>query len=117
MSSTETANKLKIALLKYPKRAAMQAQLQRIPKREVKVQINNETKMVSSQQTVLEAALKDFGMSGKIQYNCRAGICGACEVLHNKVRIKSCYTPVQDGMRIVTLSHEMNMLRQGTADE
>lgn len=115
MSSTETANKMKIALLKYPKRAAMQAQLKKIPLRQVKVQINNDTKMVSSQQTVLESSIKDFEI--RIPYNCRAGICGACEALHQGQRIKTCYTPVKDGMRIVTLDHEMNMLRQGTADE
>mmetsp|Transcript_41189 Transcript_41189/g.74438 ORF Transcript_41189/g.74438 Transcript_41189/m.74438 type:complete len:116 (+) Transcript_41189:135-482(+) len=115
MSSTETANKMKIAMLKYPKRAAMQAQLKKIPLRQVKVQINNETKMVSSQQTILEAAYAHFGE--RIPYNCRAGICGACEVLHNRKRIKSCYTPVADGMRIVTLDKEMEMWRQGTADE
>eukprot|EP00440_Ansanella_granifera_P020229 gb/GFBE01021975.1/.p1 GENE.gb/GFBE01021975.1/~~gb/GFBE01021975.1/.p1 ORF type:complete len:116 (+),score=40.94 gb/GFBE01021975.1/:1-348(+) len=115
MSSTETANKMKIALLKYPKRAAMQAQLKKIAPRQVKVQINNETKMVHSQQTVLESSVKDFGM--RIPHNCRAGICGACEALYQGKRIKTCYVPVKDGMRIVTLDHEMNMLRQGTADE
>lgn len=106
---------MKIALLKYPKRAAMQAQLKQIPPRQVKVQINNDTKMVHSQQTVLEAAHNIFG--SKIPFNCRAGICGACEALWNGKRIKTCYTPVQDGMRIVTLDYEMEMWRQGTADE
>eukprot|EP00439_Symbiodinium_sp_Y106_P019308 s5875_g2.t1 len=77
----------------------------------VQVQINNETKMVFSQQTVLESSINDFGL--RIPYNCRAGICGACEALHQGSRIKTCYTPVKDGMRIVTLDHEMNMLRQG----
>lgn len=115
MSSTETANKLKIALLKYPKRAAMQARLQKIPPKQVKVQINNQTKMIHSQQTVLEAANGLYGE--KIPFNCRAGICGACEALWNGQRIKTCYTPVEDGMRIVTLDHEMMMWRQGTADE
>mmetsp|Transcript_107389 Transcript_107389/g.346582 ORF Transcript_107389/g.346582 Transcript_107389/m.346582 type:complete len:116 (+) Transcript_107389:87-434(+) len=115
MSSTETANKMKIALLKYPKRAAMQAQLKKIPLRQVKVQINNTVKMVSSQQTVLEAAHKLFGE--KIPHNCRAGICGACEAKWNGKTIKTCYTPVQDGMRIVTLDREMMHWRQGTADE
>eukprot|EP00448_Togula_jolla_P018877 CAMPEP_0170570874 /NCGR_PEP_ID=MMETSP0224-20130122/1353_1 /TAXON_ID=285029 /ORGANISM="Togula jolla, Strain CCCM 725" /LENGTH=115 /DNA_ID=CAMNT_0010893201 /DNA_START=70 /DNA_END=417 /DNA_ORIENTATION=+ len=115
MSSTETANKMKIALLKYPKRAAMQAQLKKIPPGQVKVQINNATKMVSSQQTILEASIKDF--QERIPYNCRAGICGACEALWQGKRVKTCYTPVQDGMRIVTLDKEMEMWRQGTADE
>eukprot|EP00929_Paragymnodinium_shiwhaense_P036804 TRINITY_DN19692_c0_g1_i1.p2 TRINITY_DN19692_c0_g1~~TRINITY_DN19692_c0_g1_i1.p2 ORF type:complete len:116 (-),score=34.68 TRINITY_DN19692_c0_g1_i1:257-604(-) len=115
MSSTETANKMKIALLKYPKRAAMQAQLKKIRPQEVKVQINNQVKHVHSQQTILEAALKDFGE--KIPYNCRADICGACEVIIDKKRVRACYTPVKEGMRIVTLDREMMQWRQGTADE
>jgi len=115
MSSTETANKMKILMLKYPKRAAMQAKLKKIPPKQIKVQINNDTKMVHSQQTVLESAYKDFGE--KIPYNCRAGICGACEALHLGKRIRTCYTPVSDGMRIVTLDREMMQWRQGTADE
>mmetsp|Transcript_24531 Transcript_24531/g.69964 ORF Transcript_24531/g.69964 Transcript_24531/m.69964 type:complete len:116 (+) Transcript_24531:87-434(+) len=115
MSSTETANKMKIALLKYPKRAAMQAQLNRIPPRQVKVQINNLTKMVHSQQTILDAAHNHF--DEKIPFNCRAGICGACEAKWNGQRVKTCYTPVQDGMRIITLDKEMEHFRQGTADE
>mmetsp|Transcript_73227 Transcript_73227/g.156892 ORF Transcript_73227/g.156892 Transcript_73227/m.156892 type:complete len:116 (+) Transcript_73227:113-460(+) len=115
MSSTETANKMKIALMKYPYRAAMQAQLKKIPPKQVKVQINNQTKMVHSQQTVLEAAYKDFGE--KIPFNCRAGICGACEALENRKRFKTCYTPVKEGMKVVTLDREMEMWRQGTADE
>mmetsp|Transcript_89651 Transcript_89651/g.231360 ORF Transcript_89651/g.231360 Transcript_89651/m.231360 type:complete len:121 (+) Transcript_89651:77-439(+) len=120
MSSTETANKMKIALLKYPKRAAMQAQLKRLPPKQIKVQINNKTMMVSNQQTVLEAAYNNFDC--KIPYNCRAGICGACEAkaygsTFTGERIKTCYTPVKDGMRIVTLDQEMEQFRQGTADE
>merc|ERR1719499_670703 len=105
---------MKIALLKYPKRAAMQAKLKKIAPKEVKLQINNTTKMVFSQQTVLESSYNNF--NEKIPYNCRAGICGACEALYNGKRIRTCYVPVKDGMRIVTLDREMMQWRQGTAD-
>merc|ERR1711874_601537 len=115
MSSTETANKMKIALLKYPYRAKMQAHLKKIPPKQVKVQINNDTKMVHSQQTVLESAYKDFKV--RIPYNCRAGICGACEAKWGMKQIRTCYTPVKNGMRILTLDRVMMNFRQGTADE
>eukprot|EP00747_Dinoflagellata_sp_TGD_P196954 gnl/TRDRNA2_/TRDRNA2_67738_c0_seq1.p2 gnl/TRDRNA2_/TRDRNA2_67738_c0~~gnl/TRDRNA2_/TRDRNA2_67738_c0_seq1.p2 ORF type:complete len:115 (-),score=31.85 gnl/TRDRNA2_/TRDRNA2_67738_c0_seq1:85-429(-) len=114
MSSTETANKWKIAMLKYPKRAQMQQKLKQIPPKQVKVQINNTTLMVHSQQTVLEASTQ-FGVN--IPHNCRAGICGACEANWGDKKIRTCWTPVKDGMRIVTFDHMMERVRQATADE
>ena len=125
MSSTETANKLKLALLKIPKQRMMQAKLKAIPPKMITLQINNETKKVSNQQTILESSFKDF--KKKVPFNCRAGICGACEanVARNGATdpnakyemTKICYTPVEDGMRVLTLDQAMQNFRQGTADE
>jgi len=69
MSSTETANVMKIKLLGPAYRAMMKRQVQAIPKRFVEVQLNNDTKQVTSQQTVLESAIKDF--KKKVPFNCR----------------------------------------------
>jgi len=121
MSSTETANRLKIALLKGPKQKMMQARLQQIKPGLVKMQVNNDTKEVNSQQTILEACHKDF--KKKVPFNCRAGICGACEAkvahgVHGEFKMtKICYEPVAEGLRVLTLDQEMMNFRQGTADE
>jgi len=115
MSSSETAHKLQLLLLKHPKRAAMARKLAAMSSTPVKVQINNDTKMVAGNQTLLTAAHKDFKV--KVPYNCQAGICGACHAKINGEIVKLCYTPVYDGARIVTLDFEMMMWRQGTADE
>lgn len=121
MSSTETANRLKIWLLKGPKQRALRERLKKIPDTWVTVQVNNATKKVRSQQTILEACELDF--KKKVPFNCRAGICGACEA---KVAVgpegsykmtRICYTPVQEGTRVLTLDHIMQSFRQGTADE
>ncbi|CAD7938721.1 unnamed protein product [Amoebophrya sp. A25] len=121
MSSTETANKLKIALLKHPYRKLMQWQLSRVKPEMVTVQVNNDVKRVHSQQTLLQSCHKDF--KKKVPFNCRAGICGACEAqvaygpLGKFSQEKLCYTPVKDGVRVLTLDQAMMNFRQGTADE
>lgn len=121
MSSTETANKFKIALLSRPYQKLMKDKLAKLPPRQVTLQINNDTKVVSNQQTVLQSALKDF--KKKVPFNCRAGICGACEakIFDEKTRKfeiqRICYVPVEDGMQVLTLDKAMQNFRQGTADE
>jgi len=87
----------------------------------VRLQINNQVKTISNKQTVLEAANNLFGEN--IPFNCRAGICGACEVKITKGgqrianREKACWTLVEEKMRVVTLNNEMMHWRQATADE
>jgi len=115
MSSTETVNAFKIAMLKGPYRQMMVRKLAALPEKKVKVQINNQTLEVSQKNTILDVANTVFGEN--IPFNCRAGICGACEATVNGKREKTCYTPVKQGMRVVTLDKAMEMWRQGTADE
>uniref|UniRef100_A0A6U9L3Y5 2Fe-2S ferredoxin-type domain-containing protein n=1 Tax=Oxyrrhis marina TaxID=2969 RepID=A0A6U9L3Y5_OXYMA len=114
MSSSETAMKLRIALLKYPKRAALQAQLQKVQPAQVRVQINNTVYTVDSRQTVLDVARKN---KLKIPFNCRAGICGACEAKIDGEYAKTCYTIVKDGMHVVEKSAELQNWRQNCSDE
>lgn len=115
MSSTETVNAFKIAMLKGPYRQLMVRKLAALPEKQVRVQINNQTLEVSQKNTILDVANTVFGEN--IPFNCRAGICGACEATVNGKREKTCYTPVTNGMRVVTLDKAMEMWRQGTADE
>eukprot|EP00389_Voromonas_pontica_P000128 GDKH01000194.1.p2 GENE.GDKH01000194.1~~GDKH01000194.1.p2 ORF type:complete len:77 (+),score=3.91 GDKH01000194.1:163-393(+) len=74
MAFSETAMKWQMLLLKHPKRLFMRYKLQYLTKPEpVTVQIGNRVfKNESSQQTVLDVAIKN---KVKIPNVCRAGIC------------------------------------------
>jgi len=103
-------------------REMMKRKLAALAPQQVRLQINNQVKTISNKQTVLEAANNLFGEN--IPFNCRAGICGACEVKLVRggqrgapQREKACWTPVEEKMRVITLNNEMMHWRQATADE
>ena len=114
MSSTETSMRLKMFLLKHPKRLFMQWKLANTKPVPVSVQIDNKVYEELANQTVLQVARK-HGL--KIPFNCRAGICGACEAIIDGKVAKSCYTPLRDRMHVVKKSSEMSNWRQNMGDE
>ncbi|KAF4679906.1 hypothetical protein FOZ60_014367 [Perkinsus olseni] len=114
MSSSETAMRLRIALLKHPKRLALKAKLAATPPKMVSIQINNNKYEEPANQTILQVAHK-HGV--RIPHNCRAGICWACEANVNGKPTQTCYTPIEDGMYVVEKAREMMHWRQHTGDE
>jgi predicted molibdopterin-dependent oxidoreductase YjgC len=114
MSSTETAMRIQMLLLKQPKRAWMKARLAQIKPDVISIQINNKVYKEPANQTVLQVARK-HGL--KIPFNCQAGICGACEAIIDGKIQKSCYTVVEDKMHVVQKSAEMSNWRQNMSDE
>jgi ferredoxin len=114
MSSTETAMRVRMFLLKQPKRAFLQWKLGSIKPDLVSIQINNNVYKEPANQTVLQVARK-HGV--KIPFNCRAGICGACEAIIDGRIEKSCYTPIKDRMHVIQRQAEMSNWRQNMSDE
>jgi len=114
MSSTETAMRIQMLLLKQPKRAWMQAHLKGIKPDIISIQINNTVYKEPANQTVLQVARKN---GVRIPFNCQAGICGACEAIIDGKLQKSCYTPIKDSMHVVLKSNEMSNWRQNMSDE
>ena len=101
-------------LLKQPKRAFMQWKLSNTKPDVVSIQINNKVYKEPANQTVLQVARKH---GYNIPFNCRAGICGACDAIIDGKVTKSCYTPIQDKMHVVQRQAEMSNWRQNMSDE
>ena len=114
MSSSETAMRLRLTLLKWPKRLWLDVVQRFTSTAPVQIQLNNKVAEVAGNSTVLQAARK-HGL--KIPYNCRAGICGACEATINGETKKSCYTLVKPNMWVVEKSAGMSHWRQNMSDE
>lgn len=106
--------KLRLLLLKQPKRMWMQWKLGNTKPDPVSIQINNKVFEEPANQTVLQVARK-HGV--RIPFNCRAGICGACEAIIDGRIQKSCYTPIKDKMHVVERAAEMSNWRQNMSDE
>lgn len=114
MSSNETAMRLRMLLLKQPKRLLLQQRLSRINPDMVSIQINNKIYQEEANQTVLQVARK---RGYKIPFNCQAGICGACEAIIDGKIEKICYTVIRDKMHVVQKQAEMSNWRQNMSDE
>ena len=114
MSSSETAMRLRLTLLKWPKRLWLDCVQRLTPSAPVQLQLNNKIVQVPGNATVLQAA-RSHGL--KIPYNCRAGICGACEATIDGETKKSCYTLVKHNMYVVEKSAGMSHWRQNMSDE
>ena len=114
MSSTETAMRLRMFLLKQPKRFLLKQRLSGTNPDIVSIQINNKIYREPANQTVLMVARKH---GYKIPFNCQAGICGACEAFVDGKIQKSCYTLVRDKMHVVQKQAEMSNWRQNMSDE
>lgn len=106
--------RVRMFLLKQPKRALLKLKLGSIKPDLVSIQINNNVYKEPANQTVLQVARK-HGV--KIPFNCRAGICGACEAIIDGKIEKSCYTPIKDRMHVIQRQAEMSNWRQNMSDE
>ena len=114
MSSSETSMKLRLFLLKWPKRAWLSLSQSMTSAAPVNVQINNKKLLVPGNETVLQVARKN---GVKIPYNCRAGICWSCECIINGQPGRACYTLVKENMFVVEKAAEMSHWRQNLGDE
>jgi aerobic-type carbon monoxide dehydrogenase small subunit (CoxS/CutS family) len=72
----------------------------------VKLKVNGHeaTIYTDSRRPLLDLLREDLGLTGA-KYGCGAGQCGACSVLMNGRRVRSCVTPASsaDGKTIVTI--------------
>ena len=114
MSSSETAMRLQLFLLKHPRRLWLSLKQRLTPADPVSVQINNKVYHEAGNQTVLQVARKN---GVRIPYNCRAGICWSCECVIDGKPSKACYTLVKDKMLVVEKAAGMSHWRQNMGDE
>ena len=112
--SSETSMKLKMFLLKHPKRWFLALKKKLIFPEPVTIQLNNSKVSCSANETVLEVARNN---KLRIPYNCKAGICWSCETLINGRSERACYTLVTEGMYVVEKSKGMSHWRQNMKDE
>jgi carbon-monoxide dehydrogenase small subunit len=72
----------------------------------VKLTVNGQPKSVTtdSERPLLDVLREDLGLTG-VKYACGEGRCGACSVLVDGKRVRSCVTPVSrvDNKSIVTI--------------
>ena len=72
----------------------------------VKLTVNGQEKSVATdpQRSLLDVLREDLGLTG-VKYACGEGRCGACSVLVDGRRVRSCVTPVSeiDEKTIVTI--------------
>jgi len=106
--------RLRLFLLKWPKRAWLSFTQSMTPVTPVNVQINNKKINVPGNQTVLQVA-RTNGV--RIPYNCKAGICWSCECIIDGKPARACYTLVKDKMYVVQKANEMSHWRQNLGDE
>ena len=114
MSSSETSMRLRLFLLKWPKRVWLDLKQRLAPSDPVSVQINSKVFNAAGNETVLQVARKN---GVRIPYNCRAGICWSCECTINGKPERACYTLVKDKMYVVEKAAEMSHWRQNMGDE
>jgi ferredoxin len=106
--------RLRLLLLKWPKRAWLSFAQSLTSPAPVSVQINNKRVLAAGNETVLQVARKN---GVKIPYNCRAGICWSCECTINGKPGRACYTLVKDQMYVVEKASGMSHWRQNLGDE
>ena len=106
--------RLRLLLLKWPKRAWLNMTQSLASSAPVCLQINSKTYSAAGNETVLQVARKN---GVRIPFNCKAGICWSCECIIDGKPGRACYTIVKDKMYVVEKAGEMSHWRQNLGDE